>query len=244
MLEKIRKILKLQEEGIKVRPLRHLALTIDGVRTWVIKEGKQFDEAYARVFSTLNSIIELQAGMNIPIITIYLMPEEMKSREYFQKFLDAVVSFFSALRTAETVHNNKIKITALGKWYDLPNRAVEPIKQILEETKDYDTFFLNFCINYNGQEEIADACRLIARQLSAGRISVDAVTKELIKDNVYSSYFLPPDLIIKNGVEKKLSGFLLWDSAQSEICFTGKPFPYFTIEDFKAAIEDYQKERI
>ena len=84
-------------------------------------------------------------------------------------------------------------------------------KQVIESTKDYDFFFTNFCINYSGHDEIVDACRLIARQVKAGKIDPNSISRETIKENLYSSYFIPPDLIIKNG-KATISGLLLWDS--------------------------------
>jgi len=170
-----------------------------------------------------------------------LIPEELKNEEKFSAFLDKFIEFFNFLKLHALVHENKIKITAIGKWYDLPGRAVDSIKDLVDETKDYDTFFLNFCINYDGQEEIVDACKLIARQIKADKLDVDAINKEVIKENIYSSYFLPPDLIIKNGLRKRTSGFMLWDSSDSEIYFTGKRFPEFTKTDFLNIVKLHQR---
>ena len=129
----------------------------------------------------------------------------------------------------------------MGKWYDIPGRAVDSIKSAIEETKDYDEFFLNFCVNYDGQEEIVDACKLVCRQVKAGKLEVESITKELIKENLYSSYYLPPDLIIKSGKKRSTCGFLLWDSAYSEIYFMDKYFPECKITDFLKAIDMYRK---
>ena len=91
--------------------------------------------------------------------------------------MDEFAKFLQWLKVNEKIHSNKVKVSALGKWYDLPSRGVEGIKEIIEETKDYDNFFLNFCVNYNGQEEIVDACRLIGRQIKAERLTVDNINK-------------------------------------------------------------------
>lgn len=241
MLERFKLLLKLEEkEGKQTRALRHLAITTHGMELWAVKQKKELGETYKKSFEIVRELIELQIEHNVPILTIHLLPEEGKKEEQFSVFLDEFISFFNALKMASIIHKNKIKVSALGKWYDIPGRAVDPIKEIIEETKDYDGFFLNFCINYNGQEEIVDACRLIARQIKADKLDVDVITKETIKDNVYSSYFLPPNLIIKNGKRKQTAGLLLWDSVYAEIYFTGKYFPDFTKADFLKAIEEYQ----
>lgn len=241
MLEKFKKAIKHEKEFVKIRSLKHLVITTHGIKLWAEKEKKTIEEAYKKSFELLDEIMDLQITQNIPILTVYLMPEGLARKDYFHVFLNELIGFFEKLLSSEQLSNKKIKVSILGKWYDLPGRAVEPIKEIIEETRDYDAFFLNFCINYNGQEEIVDACKLIARQVKAEKLDVDAINKELIKDNVYSSYFLPPDLIIKNG-ERQTSGILLWDSPYTRIYFTDKLWPAFTKHDFLNAVKEYQKE--
>jgi undecaprenyl diphosphate synthase len=240
MLERFKLLLKLEEkEGKPSRTLKHLAITTHGMEPFAREKKKPPEEVYKKSFQIIKELIDLQIKNKIPILTIYLLPEELKKEEVFSAFLDEFIAFFNSIKGLSIIHDNKIKISALGKWYDLPGRAVEPIKNIIEETKDYDNFFLNFCINYNGQEEIVDACKMIARQIKADKLDVDSITKETIKDNVYSSYFLPPNLIIKNGKRKQTSGVLLWDSIKTDIYFTEKYFPRFTKSDFSKAIEQF-----
>jgi undecaprenyl diphosphate synthase len=239
MFEKLKVLLK-QEKGAK-RPLLHLAITMHGIEKWAEENKKAIEEAYKLSFDKLKELTNLQIEYNIPILTIYLLPEELKKQEYFISFIDEFVNFFNYLKTSEIIHKNKVKISALGKWYNIPSRGVDAIKSATEETKDYDTFFLNFCINYNGQEEIVDACKLIARQIKADKLDIDAITKETIKDNIYSSYFLPPNLIIENGERKQLSGLLLWDSIYADIIFTKMNFIDLTAEELLKIIIKYKE---
>ena len=170
-LFKLDRTLKIENIGLyfaKQHANDELRLTLDGVQ--LFKE---------------------QITKNLPIMTIYLIPEYLTEKEHFPIYLDEFIPFLEEIRTSETITQNKMKISAIGKWYDMPGRAVEAIKKTIEETKDYDEFFLNFCINYDGQEEIVDACKLIARKIKAEKLDVDAINKQLIKDNIYSSYFLP-----------------------------------------------------
>ena len=243
MLERFKLLLRLQEkEGIVKRSIKHLAITTHGIEKWSRENKKPLEETYKKSFELIKQVIELQINNKIPILTIYLLPEKLKKEEEFPKFLDEFIAFFTMLKSSSLVHENKVKVSALGKWYDIPGRAVEPIKLIIEETKDYDSFFVNFCINYDGQEEIVDACRLLGRQIHAKKIDIDNISKETIKNNVYSSYFLPPDLMIKNGKLKTTSGLLLWDSVNAEIYFTSKNWPEFTMADFTAAVKSYTTE--
>ena len=156
--------------------------------------------------------------------------------------MDSLLEFFQLILNWDLIKQNQIKVSILGKWYSLPLRLIEAIKTIIAETKDYDKFFLNFCINYDGQEEITDACRLIAKQVKDEKIDALAIDKALIKENIYASYFLPPDLIIITGTKRSTGGLLLWDSPNSKIFFSEKLWPEFENQDFIKALEYYQRE--
>ena len=240
MLERFKLLLKLQEkDGIKKKIIRHIAITMHGMELWSEEKKKPIQETYKKSFDILKQIIELQVKQNIPIISIYVLPEQLKKEDKFPLFLDELIAFLNSIKSLSIVHENKIKVSTLGKWYDIPGRALDAVKDVLEETKDYDRFFVNLCINYNGREEVVDACKIIGRQIKAGKLDVDAINKDIIKENLYTSYFLPPDLIIKSGKVKQMTTFLLWDMPYARIYFTEKYFPEFTKSDFSKAIEYY-----
>ena len=245
MLERFRLMLKLQEKEGKLRKtIRHIALTMQGMERWASEKGKDVKESYKKSFEILKELIGKQIDKNIPILTIYVLPEQLKKEEEYAVFLDELIDFLNSIKKSGMVHDNKVKISALGKWYDIPGRAVDVIKEIIEETKDYDKFFVNLCINYDGNEEIVDACRIIARQIKAGKLDVESIDKNTIKDNIYSSYFLPPDLVIKNGKMMQKTSFLLWDTPYSIWYFTKKYFPEFGKGDFSKAIEYFADSKV
>jgi undecaprenyl diphosphate synthase len=242
MLEKVKDIIKKEEDVFKIKLPRHIALTMNGIEEWAKKNKVSLEDANNRSFLILKSTIKTQIRLGIPILTFYLMPENIdRNSQSYEQTLNSVINLFTELPSSELVNKNQIKISALGKWYDLPGRIVDVIKKAIEETKDYDRFFLNFCINYDGQQEIVDACKLIAMNIKAGKIDPEMISKEMIKENLYSSYFLPPDLIIKNGLRKITSGLLLWDSSRAKIYFTNKYWPDFDKTEFMDAIKEYQK---
>ncbi|HLD88659.1 MAG TPA: polyprenyl diphosphate synthase [Candidatus Nanoarchaeia archaeon] len=221
---------------------QHIAVNMRGTETWAEKTGATIEEAYSRRFEKVKEIITAQTNLKIPILTLYVLPNEFLSKENAQFLLDSLSDFLNSLKGAELIHNKGIKVSILGKWYDLPGRIVDSIKQIIEETKDYDKFFVNFCVNYDGQDEILDACRLIARKIKAGKFDPEMIEKETIKEETYSSYFLPPQLIISTGPRTKLKGLLLWDSSDAIIHFSKKNWPEFTREDFVESVAYYQKQ--
>lgn len=241
MLEKFRILKKDKEAGVVSKTPKHIAITTNGTTSWSIKHEVTFEEAFKRSFEIIKNAIDVQVNQKIPILTFYLMAEKTKKKpEIFSQIVSAVTELFESLVSNEFIHQNKIKVSVLGKWYDLPSRLVDVIKNVLEETKDYDSFFVNFCINYDGREEIVDSCKLIARQIQADKLSPEAINSDMIKENLYSSYFLPPDIIIKNGREKTTASLLLWDSAHSHIYFSGKLWPDFNKDEMMKAVKEFQ----
>jgi undecaprenyl diphosphate synthase len=219
----------------------HVALTVEGCRDFSVKNKIPYEEITKQKFFNIKNIIRTCVKLGIPLFTFYVFPSTKKEDADITNVVDSLVSFFEDLKEWGFLTENQIKVSVLGKWYDLPGRLVEPIKEVIQDTRDYDKFFLNLCINYDGQEEIVDAARLIARQVKAGRLDPESITKSDIKENIYASYFLPPNLIIKTGTSKKMDGFLLWDSISSKIYFSNKQWPDFGRLEFLRAIEFFQK---
>ncbi len=213
------------------KPL-HVALTLDGSKKWAESNKKSLQESFRLKFDKLFDFLQVQIEQEIPIMTFYLLT---KNQDYIQEYIDEMKRFLEKLKNSEYLNKHHIKVSVVGKWYHLPADIVELIKQLIDETKEYDTYFLNFCIKYNGQEEIVDACKLLARQVQAGKIEIDLINEAMIKENIYTSYFLPPKLIIKTGSPKNTS-LLLWDSVYAKTVYTNKPWQDFTKKDFMKAI--------
>jgi undecaprenyl diphosphate synthase len=218
----------------KLRIPKHIAVTIDGMLAWQ-KRNKSKDRFLKRD-EVIRELVEQQVDLAIPILTLSLYPENRGDSDE----LTSLKALFASLKRNRLVHANQIKVSVLGKWYDLPGSLVEEIKDLIDETKSYDRFFLNFCVNYDGQEEIVDACKLICRRVVAGRMDISSISRESVKDNLYSSYFLPPDLLIKTGERRTWSTLLLWDCATAHYFHTGRPFNDLTSSDIGRAIAEYQ----
>lgn len=241
----IKKILSIKDRipvPITAKKLpKHVAIIMDGSFEFAEKNKIPVEEICKKDLVNLKNITKVDIKLNIPIITFYIHPDRINDSQYFPVIMDSIEDFFEQIARWDIIHQNQMKVSVLGKWYDLPGRVVDSIKAAIDATKDYDKFFLNLCINYDGQEEIVDACKLIARQITSGKIDPESINKERVKENIYSSYFLPPDLIIKTGRENRLKGFLLWDSVYSRIHFAEKPWPQFFKADFLKAIDEYRR---
>jgi undecaprenyl diphosphate synthase len=218
---------------------KHIAMAVDGTKKYADANKKPMEEANSQKFLNIKNIIKICTKLGIPLFTFFLMPKKGKEEDITSD-VDALVNFFGDLAAWDAIAENQIKVTVIGKWYDLPGRLVDTIKKLIEDTKDYDKFFLNICLNYDGQEEIADACKIVGRQIQAGKIDPDSIDVAMVKDNTYASYFLPPELMIFTGGTNKTAGFMLLDSKNAKIFFTDILWPDFGKKEFLKAIEFYQ----
>ncbi|RMF07143.1 di-trans,poly-cis-decaprenylcistransferase [Candidatus Woesearchaeota archaeon] len=224
-------------EGAKIP--KHVAVNIAGNIRWAKNNKLAPVEGHKKGFENIKEAVRWQTERDVPVVTFYVMPEAMKESEFFAEFLDALSAFFESLHDDELIHRNQIKISVFGKWYDLPGRVIGSIKRTIEATRDYDRFFVNLCVNYDGQNEIVDACKLIIRKVQSGKIDISAVDKELIKENLYSSYFIPPELYIVF-LRKSLQGHLLWDSVNAVIHFSDKLWPEASASDLDRALKFFR----
>ncbi len=171
----------------------------------------------------VKDLVKLQVKNNVPVMTIYLLAKDDYSGVHDQDLLIRSISgLFDELFNWDFIDKNKIKIFVLGKWYDLSGHIVTGIKNVINATKDNDFYFLNFCINYDGQDEIVDAAKIIARKVKFGKLKLDDIDLTELKNNLSTSYFAPPEKILVVSKRLKLLSFLLWDSAYSKIIFLKK----------------------
>ena len=160
------------------------------------------------IFSQIKEVMEWQIANKVKVVTVGLPTAEDEK----------IIEFLKYYVSRKFLQENKVKVSFIGKWYDLPGNVVDEIKTLIEATKDNFDYFFNFVINYDGREEIVDACSLICRKLLSAKISISDVSEKEIKENLYTSNFECPDIIIKIG-DDKLNGFLLWDSSKSKMIF-------------------------
>jgi undecaprenyl diphosphate synthase len=231
-------VLKFLKKKDKPVEIKHLAVSIKGLVRWAKKNNKPLEDAFAKRDGLITKLIELIVKKNIPILTLYVLPKEGETNQEFDSATDSLIELFKKLANNDSIKENQIKVSVLGKWYGLPGMVVESIKSLIDKTKDYDNFFLNFCVNYDGKEEIIDAFRLIQREsMEKSEEDEEPLNQDLIKENTYSSYFIPPDLIIETGPDHNFSGVLLWDSSGAKMYFIEKLFPLIKIDDFEEIVE-------
>ena len=143
------------------------------------------------------------------------------------------------------IHRCKMRVTGIGRIDSLPESIKEVLKRLDETTKNYDNHFLNIALAYGGQYELVDAVKKIGEKIKNGVLNVEDINKKEIESNLYTSY-LPqssPDMILRTSGEKRLSGFLMWQSAYSELVFLDIFWPEFRKIDLMRAIRTFQKRK-
>jgi tritrans,polycis-undecaprenyl-diphosphate synthase [geranylgeranyl-diphosphate specific] len=141
------------------------------------------------------------------------------------------------------IHKNRMRVKAMGRLELLPESIIDVLKRLDDSTKGYDRHYLNIAIAYGGQNELVDAVKKISARIKDGSIDVNDINKDVIEANLYTAH-LPqqsPDLILRTSGEQRMSGFLLWQGAYSELVFMDIFWPEFRKIDLLRAIRTYQK---
>jgi undecaprenyl diphosphate synthase len=231
-----------EEDKLIVSP-KHIAITMEGTINYADASKTPIKEAFGKSFAVLTNILRFQVNSNIPIVSIGIVSENLVlTEEKKEALIETLIEYLELIAEDEYITKHKIRISVIGKWYDLDPKLVDVVKKIVSKTKEYDAFFFNLFVNYDGQQEIVDATKLIAMQMQSGKLIAEAVTKETLKDNIYASYFIPPSLMIKTGMNHTIPNFLLWDLANVPIHFTDKYFPELKKSDIYKALATLQKE--
>ncbi|MEK6822750.1 MAG: undecaprenyl diphosphate synthase family protein [Nanoarchaeota archaeon] len=223
--------------------VRHLAFIVGGTKAYVAQEGVTLEQAYACKFDNVKRVVEECVVLDVPVMTFLLLPQHIQSHNDYPTVVDSLTRFLDDLRSWPLLGQHRIKVAVFGHWYNVPGRLVDAVKKLIEETKDHDAFFFNICLNYDGKQEMVDAARIIAQQVRSGKLDPDGISAATIKDAIYTSALVPPDIIIKTGMSKTLSGFMLWDGTEAHLHMTGRPWQQFSPAALQDVIKEYAATR-
>ena len=253
LLEKVLRIFgayKLYERWLHKRikngeiPL-HIALILDGNRRWALEKGYKPWEGHRFGAEKVDELLDWCFELGVKIVTLYVF-----STENFKRSAKEVQELFQLLKEKglqylkdERIHKNHVRIKAIGRKELLPEDVREVLEKLEEATSNYDNFFINIAVAYGGRAEIVDATKNIVRKVLSGQLNIDDINEELIGKHLYTAD-LPkndPDLIIRTSGEERISNFLLWQCAYSELVFLDVYWPEFRKIDLMRAIRIYQR---
>ena len=195
----------------------------------------------------VENLLDWCEEFDIKIITLYVLSEENLDREDLElEYLYGLIkNRLEKLYNDPRIHRNEMRVKAIGKIELLPETLKDVLQRLDDATKNYNSHFLNIAIAYGGQNELVDAVKKIGEKIKSGTLDVDKIDKEEIEANLYTAH-LPqssPDMILRTSGEKRLSGFLMWQSAYSELVFMDIFWPEFRKIDLMRAIRTFQKRK-
>ena len=225
-------------EGAENLP-RHIAIILDGNGRWAKKRGLPRTAGHAAGAETFRRIATYCKDIGIDYLTVYAFSTENWKRP--REEVDAIMGLLGKyLREAvDTMERDHIRLKILGDPEILPQNLRDLIDETADISTHYEGFQANVCLNYGGRDEIVRAALRFAEDYKAGRATT--LTEESFSNYMFSAGIPDPDLIIRPGGEMRLSNFLMWESAYSELIFTDVLWPDFTSADIDAAIAEYQR---
>jgi tritrans,polycis-undecaprenyl-diphosphate synthase [geranylgeranyl-diphosphate specific] len=190
-------------------------------------------------------LLEWCHELGIKVITLYVLSAENLTRpsEELRTLLEIIKLNLDELLQDPRIEKYKVRVKGIGSFDGLPDGMKESVSRIEGKTMGYDGHFLNIALAYGGRTEIVDVVKVLAEKARAGTINPDLIDQAMIEDNLSTAH-LPnpePDLVIRTSGEERLSGFLLWQSAYSELVFLDVYWPAFRKIDLMRAIRTYQK---
>lgn len=245
-----RELREFKERRLKERILslplpHHIAIIMDGNRRYAKNLGISEEEAYQRGKKKLEEVLEWCLELGIRVLTVYAFSTENFKRS--KKELDVLFKLCrQAIEDAykdKRIHDNKIKVNVIGKLDLLPNDIREAAKKLMEKTRNYQNYVLNIALAYGGRQEIVDAIKSIAKKVKEGKIDPDSIDEKVVSSHLYTRDVPDPDLILRTSGEERISNFLLWQLAYSELYFADVYWPAFKKEDFLKAIHTYQQRK-
>lgn len=218
----------------------HIAIIMDGNGRWAEKQGKDRVFGHQHGVDAVRDASEAAAELGVKYLTLYAFSTENWNRPKFE--VDALMGLFveTIKNEIETLNKNNIRLNAIGDLKGLPDDNYEKLMATMKETENNDRMTLTLAMSYSSRWEITDAVNKILEDSRSGKISDANISESQFSDYLNTCQMPDPELLIRTSGEMRISNFLLWQIAYSELYFTPKLWPEFTKEDLYEAIVDYQ----
>lgn len=191
----------------------------------------------------VNDLIEWCIGLGIGTVTLYAFSTEnfRRTKEELDHLFDLFEEYLNNVAGDRRIHSNRVRVKAIGKIRLFPERVQRAVRRAEKATEGYSDFLLQLAMGYGGREEVLHAVRSIAMEVKEGRLTPSDITEETISKRLYTKGSPDPQLIIRTSGEERISNFLLWQSAYSELYFCETYWPMFRRIDLLRAIRTYQR---
>ena len=235
--------LKAQIKGVDMP--RHIGIILDGNRRWARGQNLNPWEGHWAGGEHVKDFLEWCLNLNINTVTFYAFSTEnfKRNEKEVQELMKIYEKVLNDVLASDVIEKYQVRVMAIGRRNLLPEHLQKLIGEIEARTKDYNKFYLNVALAYGGRAEIVDATRELAELVKEGKLEPQQINEDLIANHLYTKH-LPqqePDLIIRTGNESRLSNFLLWQAAYSELFIVDVYWPDFREIDLQRVIRNYQK---
>jgi undecaprenyl diphosphate synthase len=233
--------------GVQLDPTRmphHIALIMDGNRRWAKEHRLPFIEGHRRGIVALREITRAASDWHIPLLTVFGFSTENWKRDSTEISLLLDLCVYFAENELSELHRNNVRVVVIGRYKLLPSASREALDRLQARTAENTGLVLNLAVNYSARTEMRDAVRAIAHEVRAGTLAPDEITEERLASYLYTSRMPDPDMLIRPGGESRLSNFLLYQAAYTELIMTDRYWPDFGRAAFATAIAEFQRRRL
>jgi undecaprenyl diphosphate synthase len=218
----------------------HIAIIMDGNGRWAKERGLSRLVGHQNGVESVRKVTEAATEIGIKYLTLYTFSTENWNRP--QAEVDALMELLveNIVKETPTFHKNNVRLEAIGDLERMPAKVLARLRACIAETSVNTGLTLVLALSYSSRWELTDAMRKIAQKVVAGEISADEITEQTVAQHLTTAAIPDPDLLIRTSGEVRISNFLLWQIAYSELYFTPTHWPDFREEEFYKAIVDYQ----
>jgi len=216
---------------------------MDGNRRWARSKGLPVNEGYRLGVDALRRTVEAAARAGIEVLTVFAFSEENWSRPAEQTRGIMELCRWAALGQVHDLVRDGVRVRLCGRLAALPLATREALERLCASTSGNARITLNIAIDYGGRREIADAVRALAREVERGVRTAASIDDETIATRLYTAGLPDPDLVIRTGGERRISNFLLYQSAYAEFSWSETLWPDFGEADLAAALADYERRQ-
>ena len=219
----------------------HVAIIMDGNGRWAKKRLLNRIKGHEKGAETVRTIVRTSREIGISILTLYAFSTEnwQRPKTEVAALMALLIKFLESEQ--KEMMDNDIRLNAIGQIERLPENVRQVLQKTQTITRNNTGMVLNLALSYGGRAEIVDMVQEIARNTRAGRIDPDAITPEIVSGHLYTKGMRDPDLLIRTSGEMRISNFLLWQIAYSEIYVTDTLWPDFGKDEFIHILEDFQR---
>lgn len=220
---------------------KHLAIIMDGNGRWAQSRGKRRLFGHIKGVGRVREVVTTSATLKIPYLTLYAFSMEnwLRPKEEVTLLMRLLVKFLT--KEVHELNKNNIRLQSIGDTSYLPEEVQMVLNKTIKATENNTGMVLTLALSYGSRQEITQAVRRIAQDFKSDSFSLDQIDEAMVTAYLQTQEMPDPDLIIRTSGEFRLSNFLLWQAAYSEIIIVSKSWPEFVAQDLKDALEEYAK---